>query len=63
MQVKKLATITDLLGDLNKRKPVSRRTLYDYFRKLDIKPAGEIRQRPQLYPPDTAKKILKGLGL
>lgn len=61
--MKKLATITDVLGEMKKHKRVSRTTLYSYLSKLSIKPVGEIRQRPQLYPPDTAKKILKGLGL
>ena len=61
--MKKLATFTDVWGQVQKRKRVSRRTLYNYFRKLEIKPVGEIRQCPQFYPPDTAKNILKGLGL
>ena len=61
--MKKLATFTDVFGEVKKQKRVSRRTLYNYFRKLEIKPVGELRQCPQLYPPDTAKKILKGLGL
>ena len=62
-QMKKLPTFTDVLGEVQKHKRVSRSSLYLYFRKLSIKPVGEIRQAPQLYPPDTAKKILKGLGL
>ena len=61
--MKKPATITDVLGELKKHKRVSRGSLYLYFRKMHIKPVGEIRQCPQLYPPDTAKRILKGLGL
>ena len=61
--MKRLPTFTDVLGEVQKRKRVSRGTLYNYLRKLAIKPVGIIRQSPQLYPPDTAKKILKGLGL
>ena len=63
MQSKKLPKITDVLAEVRKHKRISERTLFLYFRKMHIKPVGVIRQRPQLYPPDTAKKILKGLGL
>ena len=35
--------------------------LYRYFSKLDIRPAGA-RQRPQIYPADTAERILVHFG-
>lgn len=34
-----------------------------YVRKLGIKPIGNIRTRPRLYPDDTADRILTELGL
>ena len=61
--MKRFATITDVVRDVGKHKRVSHVTIYNYLRKLGIKPVGEIRQCPQFYPPDTAKRILKGLGL
>jgi len=55
-------TIAQVLADMKGYQPISRRTLYVYLRKLDIHPLSEMRQRPQLYPADTTKRILKGLG-
>lgn len=43
-------------------KPVSRETLYTYFRRFKIKPLG-VRQCPQLYAADVPEKILARLGL
>ena len=52
-----------MLEAVGRHKPISRKTLYTYFRQLEIKPLGELRQSPQRYPADTAKRILTGLGL
>ena len=60
---KSYTTIPDVLATLKRHKPMSRETLYCYLRKLGIKPIGALRQRPQLYPADTAKRVLSGLGL
>ena len=43
-------------------KPVCRMQLYRYFDRFKISPIG-IRQRPQQYPDDSARRILAGLGL
>lgn len=61
--MKKFTTATDILVELNRHKPVSTATLYRYFSRFNIRPMGEIAQRPQLYPANTATKILKRLGL
>ena len=42
-------------------KRCSQPQLYRYFSMFGIKPAG-IRQRPQIYPADTAERILVHLG-
>lgn len=55
-------TVTEILERLRPVKPMSRQTLYANLRRLRIKPIGA-RQIPQLYPHDTADKILKRLGL
>ena len=55
-------TITQILGDLERDKPMTRPTLYTYLFRFKIKPIG-FRQRPQRYPDDAAKKIRKALGL
>lgn len=61
--MKNFATVPEVLEEVSKHKSISRETLYRYFRKLNIQPIGELRQVPQRYPGDTAKKILKGLGV
>lgn len=42
--------------------PCSRRKVDRCIKKLGIKPAGEIRSCPLLYPPDATVKVLDGLG-
>ncbi len=61
--MKNFTTVPEVLAEVGRHKRISRVTLYNYFRKLGINPIGEIRQIPQLYPADTAKRILTGLGL
>lgn len=43
-------------------KPVSRETLYVYFRRFKIKPLGA-RQVPQRYSEDVPDKLCKRLGI
>ena len=57
-----MRTITAILLELHKHKTCSRMQLYRYIDQLKIEPAGA-RQRPQLYPDDTAGRILTHLGL
>lgn len=54
-------TVEQMLDEVAVVKPMHRKTLYNNIRALGIKPIG-VRQIPQLYPPDTAKKILKRYG-
>jgi hypothetical protein len=61
--MKKFATIPEVLKQVSKRKPMTRESMYLHIRALKIRPIGEVRQIPQLYPADTAAKILKRLGL
>jgi len=55
-------TIPQILTSLRPHRRISRKTLYVYLRTLKIKPAGRVRQRPQIYPLDTAARILRELG-
>lgn len=43
-------------------KPVSRETLYVYFRRFKIKPISRYRQCPQRYPMNSATRIMAKLG-
>ena len=43
-------------------KPVKSAQVFRYVMRFGIKPIG-IRQRPQQYPDDSARRILAGLGL
>ena len=43
-------------------KPLTRVSIYRQMKILGIKPIGEVEQHPQLYPPDTAEKILHRYG-
>jgi hypothetical protein len=55
-------TTAQILVELRKAgKPVQIAQLYRYFHKFNIQPQGCL-QRPQQYPPDTACRILFGLG-
>jgi hypothetical protein len=56
-------TVEEIIEELSTLKPMSRRNVYENFRVLGIKPVAEVQQRPQLYPPDTAQKILARYGL
>lgn len=56
------ATIKTVLSELNRVKQCGRAMLYIYLRDLRIKPLGA-KQRPQLYPADTANRILNHLGI
>jgi len=55
-------TVEQIIADLRDYKPITRRTLYKHLRALKIKPIG-VRQKPQQYPDDVPKKILKRLGI
>ena len=55
-------TVEQVCQAVAKLKPVTRATLYRNFQALGIKPLG-VRQIPQLYPPDTAQRILRRYGL
>lgn len=55
-------TVEQMLEEVADVKPMHRKTLYNNIRALGIKPIGA-RQIPQLYPPDTAQKILARYGL
>ena len=55
-------TIQQLLDAVSRQKRMSVRTLYANITTLGIKPLGA-RQIPQLYPPDTAQRILARYGL
>ncbi len=61
--MKKFTTIPAVHKEVTKRKSMTRATMYAHIRALKIRPLGEVRQIPQLYPADTATKILKRLGL
>lgn len=56
-------TVEKVLQVIVPIKPMSRETLYQHIRRNRIKPIGKRRQCPQLYPDDTAARILKPLGL
>ena len=56
-------TITNIIVAVAPYKPMSRETLYNYFRRLKIKPLGQVRQIPVQYPDDTPTRILKALGV
>ena len=50
-------TVERMLDEVATVKPMHRKILYNNIRALGIKPIGA-RQHPQLYPGDTAQKIL-----
>lgn len=54
-------TVRAILESIKPIKPITRQTLYRHLRRLKIQPSG-IRQRPQHYPDDTARRILAKLG-
>lgn len=56
-------TVAEIRNMMSKRgKPVSRETLYTYFRRFKIKPLGA-RQVPQRYADNVPDKICKRLGI
>ena len=59
--MKKFTTLKEVLGEVHKHRSFTKEGLYPHLHRLGIKPIGA-RQRPQLYPADTAKKILHHLG-
>jgi hypothetical protein len=56
-------TITQIIARLEPHKQMTQATLYAHLRRLKIKPLGRVRQCPQRYPDDTAKRILRELGI
>lgn len=56
-----MRTVDGILAEIRKYKPCSHAQLYRYLAAFNIEPQG-VRQRPQLYPDDTAKRILTNLG-
>ena len=56
-------TTTQVLIEVSKHRPIGKDALYKHFRKLKIKPLGEVRQCPQHYPDDAPKRVLKLLGV
>lgn len=56
-------TITQILLELLPYREMSHSTLYKHLHALRIKPLGKVRQSPQLYPPDTAQRVLSRLGV
>lgn len=56
-------TVKEVLSEVSKRKPISEKSLYRYFKACNIKPVGAVRQRPQQYPADTVQRIEELLGL
>lgn len=55
-------TIEEIRTQIERHRPVSLRQVHRYFKRFKIKPCGA-RQRPQIYPADSAKIIIKNLGL
>jgi hypothetical protein len=54
-------TIEEIRLKVSKHKRVSRGTIYNYFKVLEIEPVGA-RQSPQRYPDDAANRIISHLG-
>lgn len=57
-----MKTTSAILAKIREHKTCSIAQLYRYFAAFHIAPIG-VRQRPQLYPDDTAERILQNLGL
>jgi hypothetical protein len=54
-------TFDQILEDVKRVRPCSRRTLYLFIKLARVRPMGP-RQRPQNYPKDSARRILSKLG-
>ena len=56
-------TTAEVLEKVRLRKACSLPQLRRHISRLSLRPISEVRQRPQLWPEDTAQKILDNLGL
>ena len=57
-----MRTVEAILAEIHEYKTCSKQQLYRYFAAFHIEPIGA-RQRPQLYPNDTAQRILAKFGI
>jgi len=55
-------TIPQILREVSRVKPISRVHLYTQLRKARIRPISRVRQKPQQYPEDTARRIIIRFG-
>lgn len=55
-------TLKQIHASVTRVKPVSRRQLFRYLKRLKIKPVG-MRTVPRLYPDDAADLIVTELGV
>lgn len=62
MQIEPL-TVDQIVDEVSTVKPMSKRTVYLNISRLGVRPIAEVQQHPQLYPGDTAARILKRYGL
>jgi hypothetical protein len=56
-----MTIVKEILAEVRKHKNCSRPSLLAYIKHVGIEPIGR-RQRPQLYPDDTADRVIKWLG-
>ncbi len=56
-------TVLGILATVHPFKPMTMPTVYKHLRALRIRPLGKVRQCPQLYPADSAARILERLGI
>lgn len=52
-----------ILDEVSKVKPCGMVQLGRYMKRFQIRPMGVVRMRPLMYPDDSARLILRGLGL
>jgi hypothetical protein len=57
------ATLNDILVEMARYRLLHPVTISKHLRALKIRPLGEVRQCPQIYPADSACRILKRLGI
>jgi hypothetical protein len=60
--MRKFSTTQEVFVQVAERKPMSYATLYKHLQALRIRPLG-VRQSPQIYPANTANRILRRLGI
>ena len=60
---RQVATVEEIREAVREHKPMSVPTLYKYLHACRIRPVSKVRQIPQLYPANSAKKILNLLGI